>query len=149
MKRLSLLLITILAFGIQLHGQNPFEILIGDRGMFVVGHFLPGVEQAFTEKKPILGAALAAGAVGFGGFALYEQTRIHNFKIKLDANPSDALFYEERISKARKGRNISLIGLGAVEIVNIITLWTGYNSPFQLVYFPENNAFGVSYAFKF
>lgn len=149
MKRLSLLLITILAFGIQLRGQNPFDDIISGRGMFVLGHFLPGVEQAFTEQKPILGATLAAGAIGFGGFALYEQTRIHNCKIKLDANPSDALFYEERISKARKGRNISLIGLGAVEIVNIITLWTGSNSPCQLVYFPENNAFGVSYAFKF
>ncbi len=148
MKKL-LFVIILLIVGIQAYGQGSEQKMLNNRGMFVLGHFLPGVEQTFTEKKTLLGVPLMAGAVGFGGFAIYEQLMIHNYKVKLDANPSDALFYEEKISKAIKGRNISLIGLGVVELVNIITLWTGRNSPVHLAYFPESNAIGVTYAFNF
>jgi len=144
MKKCVIVLL-LLIWGINSYGQDR----LGGRGMFVLGHFLPGVEQTFTEDRLWLGIPLMAGTVGCVSAVVAEQVKIHKCKIKLDTDPSNSLYYDERISKATKGRNISLICLGVVELANIVTLWTGKNSPIQVAYFPETNAVGVTYALKF
>lgn len=141
----NILIVALLVLGLNATGQTKLD----GRGMFVMGHFLPGVEQTFSEGKLWIGIPLMAGTVGCVGAAVGEQVKIHNYKIKMDADPFNAPFYEERIEKAIKGRNISLCCLGAVELVNIITLWIGANSPVNLAYFPETDAVGVTYAVKF
>lgn len=149
MKRLFIIVFFLL-IGLSSYGQsNRGSYLLNKRGMYILGHFLPGIEQTFTEKRTALGCTLTTGAIAFGGYAIYEQSRIHNYKIKLDGDPYNSLFYEEKISKATKARNIALIGLGTVELINIITLWTGYNSPIQLAYYPNYDAYGFTYAYIF
>ena len=145
MKKYLIILILFIA-GAQAYGQSSEHKMLNNRGMFILGHILPGIEQKWAEDKPLLGCSLMAGTVGFGGYAIYKQLKIHDYKIQLDGNPSESLFWEEQISKAEKARNISLIGLGAVELVNIITLWTGHNSPIQLAYYPNFDAYVITYA---
>ena len=68
-KYLTILLF--LTFGLKSYAQSINDDLLHGRGMFILGHILPGTEQALTEKKPLLGYSL---------MGLFQEQHLVNMK---------------------------------------------------------------------
>lgn len=119
-----------------------------------IDYFLGVVPGAVQIRKNRWGWAsgILAGTVGFTTLSVSQTVRLNKAIVNADANPTDAVYYEGVMKKARLWRNIGLIGLGITEIINYVSaIRLEDRSDLGRVglYADPQGAIGLSYAYVF
>lgn len=119
-----------------------------------IDYFLGIVPGAVQIRKNRWGWAsgVLAGTIGFTSLTISQSVRLKKAIINADADPSNALYYEGVMQKARLWRNIGLIGLGVTEVINYVSAirLEDRSKTGQIgLYADPQGAIGLSYAFIF
>lgn len=119
-----------------------------------IDYFLGIVPSAVQIRKHRWGwaAGIAAGTIGFTVLAVCQNDRLNKAIVNADADPSNAVYYEGVMHKARLWRNIGLIGLGVTEIINYVSairLEDRSNIGQIALYADPTGAMGLTYTFNF
>jgi len=119
-----------------------------------IDYFLGIVPGAVQIRKNRWGWAsgVLVGTVGFTTLTVCQTVRLNKAIVNADANPSDAVYYEGVMQKAKLWRNIGIIGLGITEIINYISaIRLEDKSDIGKIglYTDPQGAIGLSYAFVF
>lgn len=119
-----------------------------------IDYFLGVVPGAVQIRKHRWGWAsgILAGTVGFTTLTITQTVRLNKAIVNADADPSNTVYYEGVMQKAKLWRNIGLIGLGVTEVINYISairLEDRSNIGKITLYADPSGAIGFTYAYKF
>jgi len=124
----------------QIRDNDPFLALV------------PGAVQ-MRRKWPAVAGSIWGGMAVTGGLAIYEQFNIVKLRNRMDGDPSNANWYDNKIMQAKKVRNGSLIALGGIYVANYVTALLlpdrNPDTSWIALYADPQGAVGLTYALKF